>query len=80
MPLGFSRDVIVEKLEELGRRLDHAGERAELYIVGGAAMALVFTRDRVTRDIDAVFIYGERSSYACAHDAVCDGVIVGRVW
>lgn len=56
MPLGFSRDVIVEKLEELGRRLDHAGERAELYIVGGAAMALVFTRDRVTRDIDAVFI------------------------
>jgi hypothetical protein len=56
MPEGFTRETIVGALEELGRRLELSGERAELYIVGGAAMALAFARDRVTRDIDAVFI------------------------
>jgi predicted nucleotidyltransferase len=56
MAEGFSRDKIVKSLEELGRRLELAGERAELYIVGGEAMALAFARDRVTRDIDAVFV------------------------
>lgn len=52
----FNSDTIVRSLEELGWRLELAGVRAELYIVGGAAMALAFARDRVTRDIDAVFV------------------------
>lgn len=56
MPKGLSRATILEKLQELGSRLHENGERAELYIVGGAAMALAFARDRVTRDIDVVFI------------------------
>ena len=56
MPEGFTREKIVAALKELGRRLELSDERAELYIVGGAAMALAFARDRVTRDIDAVFV------------------------
>lgn len=51
----FTRERIREALIELGRRLDARGYRADLYIVGGAAMALAFDRTRVTRDIDAVF-------------------------
>lgn len=42
-------------LAELGRRLDVRGIEARLFLVGGAAMALAYSRDRVTRDLDAVF-------------------------
>jgi hypothetical protein len=46
---------IRELLTELGRRLAARGIEADLFLVGGAAMALAFARDRVTRDLDAVF-------------------------
>lgn len=42
-------------LTELGERLDARGIEARLFLVGGAAMALAYSRDRVTRDLDAVF-------------------------
>lgn len=42
-------------LVELGERLDERGVEARMFLVGGAAMALAFSRDRVTRDLDAVF-------------------------
>ena len=51
--LGRAR--IVEVLTELGRRLDRQGVHAEIYVVGGGAMALAYNRERVTRDIDAIF-------------------------
>jgi hypothetical protein len=43
-------------LVELGQRLDARGIEARLFLVGGAAMALAFSRRRVTRDLDAVFV------------------------
>lgn len=43
-------------LEDLGKRLDDRGIEARLFLVGGAAMALAYGRDRVTRDLDAVFV------------------------
>jgi hypothetical protein len=46
---------IRELLAELGARLAARGIEADLFLVGGAAMALAFARDRVTRDLDAVF-------------------------
>ncbi|MEA2902033.1 MAG: hypothetical protein QOH36_1920 [Actinomycetota bacterium] len=42
-------------LAELGDDLSSAGVRGELFIVGGAAMALAYNTRRSTRDIDAVF-------------------------
>ena len=51
----FDRSRIVELLGELGRRLDRSGIHAEVFIVGGGAMALAYNRDRLTRDVDAVF-------------------------
>lgn len=44
-----------ELLQELGQRLDAQGLHCRMFIVGGAAMALAYNRDRLTRDIDAVF-------------------------
>lgn len=51
----FTRQRIRELLTELGRDLDERGLRAELFVVGGAAMALAYNTRRATRDIDAVF-------------------------
>ncbi len=51
----FSRDQIVELLRELGAELDGLGLRGEMFVVGGAAMALAYNTRRSTRDIDAVF-------------------------
>lgn len=48
-------DQIVDLLSDLGRELDRRGVRAELFVVGGATMALAFNTRRATRDVDAVF-------------------------
>lgn len=51
----MERHQIVELLTELGRRLAARGLEGEMYVVGGAAIALAFDERRSTRDIDAVF-------------------------
>lgn len=40
----------------LGERLVRRGVVADLFVVGGAAMALAYDATRVTRDVDATFV------------------------
>jgi hypothetical protein len=49
------REQILEALRELGSTLARRGVTGEMYLVGGAAIALAFDERRSTRDIDAVF-------------------------
>lgn len=42
-------------LGALSSRLAERGESAQLFVVGGAAMALAYDRARSTRDLDAAF-------------------------
>jgi hypothetical protein len=49
------REEILDLLEDLARRLDARGVSGEMYVVGGAAIALAFDERRSTRDVDAVF-------------------------
>jgi Nucleotidyltransferase of unknown function (DUF6036) len=42
-------------LAELGRRLRRRGAHVDIYIVGGAAVALLLDERRVTADVDAIF-------------------------
>jgi len=56
----FDREVfpaarIRELLAQLGTALSDRGVAAELFIVGGSAMALAYNRARTTADIDAIF-------------------------
>jgi len=51
----LTQERIRDLLIELGADLDARGLRAELFIVGGAAMALAYNTRRATRDVDAVF-------------------------
>ena len=49
----LSRTRILELFDELSEELRVQGTRAQIYIVGGAAMSLAFSRDRTTQDVDA---------------------------
>jgi len=51
----MERDEIVAALTDLAAELQRRGATAEMYVVGGAAIALAFDERRATRDIDAVF-------------------------
>ena len=51
----MQRPEILELLRLLADRLEKAGLSGEMYVVGGAAIALAFDERRSTRDIDAVF-------------------------
>jgi hypothetical protein len=51
----MDRDEILAALTALAAELDRHGVSAEMYVVGGAAIALAFDERRSTRDVDAVF-------------------------
>jgi hypothetical protein len=51
----MNRDEILAALAALAAELQRRGVSAEMYVVGGAAIALAFDERRATRDIDAVF-------------------------
>lgn len=51
----LDRAAIEDAFRRLGERLHRRGVVADLYIFGGAAMALAYDARRATRDIDAVF-------------------------
>jgi hypothetical protein len=51
----MDRREIIAALTALAGELDRRGVSAEMYVVGGAAIALAFDERRATRDIDAVF-------------------------
>jgi hypothetical protein len=52
---GFNRRKIRRVLEYLSDELARRGVRAELFIVGGGAIAMAYSARRVTRDVDAIF-------------------------
>lgn len=51
----MDRDEILTALTALAAELNRRGVSAEMYVVGGAAIALAFDERRSTRDVDAVF-------------------------
>ena len=51
----FGRAELERAFTALGERLVRRGVVADIFIVGGAAMALAYDAARVTRDVDAMF-------------------------
>ena len=51
----FGRAEIERAFTALGERLVRRGVVADVFVVGGTAMALAYDAARVTRDVDAVF-------------------------
>jgi len=52
----LDRDRIRDLFRRLGERLQRRGVVGDVYVIGGAAMALAYDARRATRDIDAVFL------------------------
>lgn len=55
MSSGFNREKIRRALESLSDELARRRVRAELFMVGGGAIAMAYSARRVTRDVDAIF-------------------------
>lgn len=70
----LTRAEVLSLLTDLGARLQRLGLTADLYIVGGAAMALTLDERRVTRDIDAVFSPADRVYQVAAEIAAERGL------
>ncbi len=51
----FGRAEILKALQRLGDELSAQGIHGQIFIIGGAAMALAYSTRRVTKDIHAVF-------------------------
>ena len=51
----LDREGITEAFRRLGDRLAKRGVVADIYVFGGAAMALAYDSRRATRDVDALF-------------------------
>lgn len=71
----LSADDIRRLFGELASELDAAGQRAEIFLVGGAAIALCFDTRRATRDLDAVFAPTDSVRRAAASVAEREGSI-----
>ncbi|MEO6120873.1 MAG: DUF6036 family nucleotidyltransferase, partial [Acidimicrobiales bacterium] len=67
----MDRDQILAALTALAGRLERAGLAGDMYVVGGAAIALGFSARRSTRDIDAVF-EPKREIYRLAQEVAAE--------
>jgi hypothetical protein len=70
----LSREDILAALGAIGDLLAAQGIEGRIYVVGGAAMALAYRRDRVTRDVDAVFAPSAAVRAAAAEVAIERGL------
>lgn len=52
----LDRQGLDEAFKALSAKLEKSGLHADIYIVGGAAMAMAFDARRATRDVDALFV------------------------
>ncbi|MGI8536897.1 MAG: DUF6036 family nucleotidyltransferase [Mycobacteriales bacterium] len=73
----MDRAEILAALTALGEQLQRDGVVADLYVVGGAAIALAYDDRRSTRDIDAVFVPKILVYQAAARVAADRGLPVG---
>lgn len=51
----FDRALILAALDKLDSELARRSVRADMFVVGGAAIALAYSAEKRTRDVDAVF-------------------------
>lgn len=75
----LDRAAIEDAFRRLGDRLARRGVVADIYVFGGAAMALAYDARRSTRDIDAVFIK-EHGLVQDEARAVADELGLPRWW
>jgi len=76
----LTRADILRLLGKLDEELAKAGERAVLYVVGGANIALAFDTGRTTTDVDAVVTTGFDAVWTAARRVADSEPGVGEDW
>ncbi len=71
----LAREEILALLEDLSDELEAQGVQAEMFVVGGAAIALAYNKRRITADVDAIFepkevVYAAAARVAGRHPGV----------
>lgn len=78
MPL--SADDIKRAFAALSRELERRQRRAEIIVVGGAALVLLFRARESTKDVDAYFVEPEASVVREAAEAVAERLDLPNDW
>jgi hypothetical protein len=76
----FSADDIRRALQALSEELARRDQRAEIVIVGGAALVLMFEARNSTKDVDAFFVRPEASVVRDAAEAVASRLDLPDDW
>lgn len=71
----LAREQILDLLRDLSDELEAEGVQAEMFVVGGAAIALAYNQRRITADVDAIFepkevVYAAAARVAERHPGV----------
>lgn len=74
----MQRDDILQAFAAVGAELGRSGITADVYVVGGAAIALAYDERRSTRDVDAVF--APKNAVYRAAAAVADELGLPEGW
>ena len=67
-----SRPLAKEDMHALSEKLRRKRARANIYVVGGSAMALAYARERITRDIDARIDAGHGALIEAVHEVAAE--------
>ena len=68
----LSKDDMHALFDTLSERLRRKRARANIYLVGGAVMALAFDRERITGDIDARIDAGHGALVEAVHEIAAE--------
>jgi hypothetical protein len=78
--MSLTADNILTAFAALAAELERQNERAELLIVGGAALVLLFHARESTKDVDAYFVRPEGSVIRSAAASVADALDLPADW
>ena len=59
----FTEKDILKLLSQVNAKLEERGQSASILLSGGASMSLMFNRDRLTQDVDAVLLSSNREEF-----------------
>ena len=68
----LAKEDMLALFDALSEKLRRKRARANIYVVGGSAMAFAYARERITRDIDARIDAGHGALIEAVHEVAAE--------